>query len=262
MLRRRLSDNLAAAALAIAAGIALPATVAFCAGSAAPPSNSNATQSDSAADPPEGGAGARGNGVHGGGFHGNAGGGPHGGEPHGGGVPGGGFRGGPVPGGVAHGGLHGRFNGAGFRGWWWGPGWFGLDLYLAALPSYYEAYVWDGVPYYYVNGDYWVWNGDVGEYEQVQPPAQIATAAPDEVPNEGLRLFVYPKNGQTAQQQSKDEAECSHWASGQTGYIPPASVAGQSGGAANEKSGASPARRQDYLRADSACLEGRGYSVE
>lgn len=228
-----------------------------------PPSNSNATQSDPPADPPGGGAGARGGAVHGGGFHGNAAGGLRSGGPRGGGAPGGGFRrGGPVPGGVAHGGLYGRFNGAGFRGWWWGPGWFGLDLYLAALPWYYDAYIWDGVPYYYVNGDYWVWNGDVGEYEQVQPPAQIAAAGPGEAPNAGLRLFVYPKNGQTAQQQSKDEAECSHWASGQTGYTPPASEAGQSAGAATENSGAAAAQRQDYLRADSACLEGRGYSVE
>lgn len=163
---------------------------------------------------------------------------------------------------MMHGSPRGRYNGAGFRGWWWGPGWFGLDLYLAALPWYDEAYIWDGVPYYYVNGDYWVWNGDAGEYEQVQPPPQIAAQGPGEAPNEGPRLFVYPKNGQTAQQQSKDESECSHWASGQTGYTPPGTAAGQSSGSVNPNSGAASAQRQGYLRAESACLEGRGYSVD
>lgn len=226
-----------------------------------PLSDSDATQSEAAVDPPGGGgAGAHGGGSHGGAFQGTAAGGGHVGPSHGGGAVGG-SRSAPIPRGPT-GDLHHHYNGGGFRGGWWGPGWFGLDLYLATLPWYYEAYEWDGVPYYYVNGNYWVWNGDVGEYEQVQPPAPLATEGPGEAPNQALRLFVYPKNGQSAQQQSKDEAECSQWASGQTSYAPSAHEGRQSGGAAVQNSEAASAQRQDYLRAESACLEARGYSVE
>lgn len=193
-----------------------------------------------------GGGGFRGGGAPGGGFHGGGGG---GGGSRGGAV--GGFRGGPF-----RGGFHGGYHGGGFPGWWWGPGWFGLDVYLAALPWYYETYWWGDVPYYYLNGDYYVWNGDVGAYEQVQPPAQIAAQGPAQAPGAGNRVFVYPKNGQTAQQQAKDESECSSWAGSQTGYTP------ATGTAANESGSATLAKRQDFLRAEAACLEGRGYSIE
>ena len=224
-----------------------------------------------AADPPGGGGAG---GSRGGGFHGSGG---VRGAPSGGGFRGGGFPRGSVPGGVARGvphgvprgiprgvphggtvpgGFRGRFYGHGYPGWWWGPGWLGLDLYLASLPWYYQTYVWDDVPYYYVNGDYYVWNGDADEYEQVQPPSQIEEQGPGQAPAADARLFVYPKNGQTAQQQAQDEGQCSSWASNQTGYTPPAA-----GTAASADSGATPAKRQDYLRAYGACLEARGYSV-
>jgi len=222
-----------------------------------------APQDAAAADPPPGG--------HGGGGGGSRGGSSPGGGFHGGGAPGGGARGGSVggfrggsvggfPGGAAGGfrggPFRGGFYGRGFPGWWWGPEWFGLDLYLATLPWYYETYWWDGIPYYYVNGDYYVWNGDAEAYEQLQPPAEIAEQGPGQAPQAGNRVFAYPKNGQTAQQQAKDESECSSWASSQSGYAP------ATGTAANENSGAAAAKRQDYRRAEAACLEGRGYTVE
>jgi hypothetical protein len=200
---------------------------------------------------------ARGGGF-GGGFHGGFTGSFHGGGFHGGALHGGGFRGGGFRGGAFHDGFRGRFYGAGFPGWWWGPGWFGLGFYLATLPAYYETYWWDNVPYYYVNNDYYAWNGDVGEYEQVQPPPQIAQQGPGPAPAAGDSLFVYPKNGQTEQQQASDENQCSTWASGQTDYVPaPAASA-----AANDSGGAALAKRQNFVRADGACLEARGYSVE
>lgn len=191
-------------------------------------------------------------GGFGGGTHGGFAGGFHGGGFHGGGFHGGGFHGGGF-----HGrGFHGGFYGVGFPGWWWGPGWVGLDLYLATLPWGYETYWWDNVPYYYVNGDYYAWNGDAGEYQQVQPPSQIAEHGPGQAPAAANSLFVYPKNGQTEQQRASDESQCSRWASSQTGHIP----APGTGAAGNENGGA--AESQDYLRADGACLEARGYSVE
>jgi opacity protein-like surface antigen len=67
-------------------------------------------------------------------------------------------------------------------------------------------------------------------------------------------LYIYPKNGQSPQQQSTDRYECHSWAQGQTGYDPTEPPAGAS---PSEQA----SRRADYRRAMSACLEGRGYSV-
>jgi hypothetical protein len=176
---------------------------------------------------------------------GGVGGGSHGGGFHGGGFHGGGFHGGRFYGGGFHRGFYGHFHGPGFPGWWWGSGWYGLDLYLATLPLGYVTYWSDNVPYYYADGDYYAWNGDVGEYEQVQPPAQIAEQGPEQTPAQGNSLYVYPENGQTPQQQANDEYQCSNWAHSQTAYT-----------------GASGAAAQGYLRADAVCLQERGYSVD
>jgi hypothetical protein len=119
-------------------------------------------------------------------------------------------------------------------------------------------------------------------------------------------VFVYPKNGQSAQQQQRDEGECHTWAVGQTGFNPATASGGQAteggvvrGGARGAATGAvigaiagnagtgaaagaaggaliggmrrrDAQRQQDsaraagqneYLRAFTACLEARGYSV-
>ena len=67
-------------------------------------------------------------------------------------------------------------------------------------------------------------------------------------------LLIYPKNGQSQEQQSADRYSCHTWAQGQTGFDP-----------TEPNSAASPSqlasRRSDYRRAMSACLEARGYSV-
>jgi hypothetical protein len=52
---------------------------------------------------------------------------------------------------------------------------------------------------------------------------------------------MYPKNGQSAEQQAQDKAECQQWAAQQAGQV-----------AQNSS---------DYQRAMTACVEGRGYSA-
>jgi hypothetical protein len=162
----------------------------------------------------------------------------------------GGWRGG-------HGGWHGGF---GWRGGFWGPwgwGWggLGLGLYFATLPYYYSTYWWGGVPYYYADNTYYRWNGVVGQYETVAPPAGIQNQAA--APGAGAQgagasdLIAYPKNGQTEEQLGKDKFECHRWAVGQTGFDP-----------TQPAGGAAPGNRSNYLRAQAACLEGRGYSVK
>jgi hypothetical protein len=164
----------------------------------------------------------------------------------------GGYRGGY--GYRGYGGYYGRGYGWGGYGWggygWWGwPG----GLFLATLPLYYSTLWWDGVPYYYAYDNYYTWDGTSGGYVAVTPPPQIAGQAgvpsapqgsygppPGSAPGGG-DLFAYPKSGQSAEQQARDRQECRDWAAAQ--------------------SGAAPGNRGDNLRAQTACLEARGYSV-
>ncbi|HEY4972094.1 MAG TPA: hypothetical protein VII41_00720, partial [Steroidobacteraceae bacterium] len=74
--------------------------------------------------------------------------------------------------------------------------------------------------------------------------ADTASGAPANrhpVNNDGL--YAYPKNGQGDEQQATDRMECGQWAGSQTGSD------GAAGGL-------------DYRRALTACLQGRGYSVD
>jgi hypothetical protein len=266
-----------------------------------------------------GGGGGHGGGFAGGGFGGHAGFAARG---FGGGFAGRGFagrgfpggRGGYGRGGYGRGGYgrgygrygYGRYGGFGYGGWGWGAG-LGLGLWLSVLPWDYETLWWDGLPYYYADNDYYTWDPQVDEYQQVQPPPQIAQQAAEQPPAP-TELFAYPKNGQSEQQQATDKVQCRAWARGQSGYNPadaasvtappgatpptntlstadtPVNAASPASGtystagatpagtaaptiAANDGAGADPpasalfAKRNAYLRAEVACLTGRGYSV-
>jgi hypothetical protein len=191
-----------------------------------------------------GGGGGGGSGHGGGGFGGG----------HGGGYGGGGGRGGFGHRGFGrHGFGYGRFGYGGF-GFYDGFDLLGYGLFFDALPLYYSTYWWGGVPYYYANDNFYQWNGSAGQYQTVQAPQGLASQVATQG-SENLNLFAYPKNGQTTEQQSTDRVECQQWATGQTGVdSPPA------GSTTGIKLPA--AKRQDYLRAQAACLQGRGYSVQ
>ena len=194
-----------------------------------------------------GGGGGHGGGGGGGGGHaGGGGGGGHGGGYHGGGGHYGGRYGG------RYGGWRGGYGYGGFYGGW------GYGLFLASLPLYYDTYWWDGVPYYYADDVYYQWNGDAAEYQTVQPPAGLVDQVKTQAP--AVReLFMYPKAGQTTEQQAHDRAECHLWAVTEAGFDPTSPP----NPSANPSAGSdSASKRTDYLRADRACLEGRNYSVE
>jgi hypothetical protein len=213
--------------------------------------------------------GGGGGGGHGGGG-GRAGGGAHAvaGGHYGGGYAGG-YRGGYAGGyrgGYGYGGYRGGYGYGGWRGgygwrggwgccgWGWGWGGLGLGLYFASLPLYYDTYYWGGVPYYYADNTYYIYDPSQKQYETVAPPQgiedQAATANGGTAGGAPPDIIAYPKNGQSADQQAKDKFECHQWATGQTGFDP------------TQGSSAAPAnKRNDYMRAQAACLEGRGYSV-
>jgi hypothetical protein len=75
---------------------------------------------------------------------------------------------------------------------------------------------------------------------QAPPAAAAPPPAPPQPPAQAAGIFIYPKNGQSPQQQAADQQQCSDWATQQ---------------AHGTTSG------PDYRRAMAACLDGRGYSV-
>jgi hypothetical protein len=164
-----------------------------------------------------------------------------------------------LSGGGRFGGSSGRFYGGGYGGGWrgyrggWGRyGWgfgagLGLGLYFSTLPLYYSTYWWGGIPYYYADDTFYTWDGSAGEYQTIDPPPEVEQQAQSQASSE---LIAYPKNGQSDQQQAKDKSECRQWALTQSGYDP-------AGAAATAAS-----NRGNYLRAQAACLDARGYSVQ
>ena len=132
-----------------------------------------------------------------------------------------------------------------------------IGVFIPFLPPFYTPFWWYGVLYYYANDTYYLWDDTQQEYEVVPPPegvdASDATATPT-----SDRLFVYPKSGQSSDQQAKDQYECHQWAVQQSGYDP--TIPGATGTSA-PSGPADAAKRSDYLRAKMSCLVGRGYSV-
>jgi hypothetical protein len=111
------------------------------------------------------------------------------------------------------------------------------------------------VSYWYLNGIYYRQLRDSSGYEVVAAPVAGSPAgnplnaapAPD-------KLFVYPRNGQSAEAQASDEYECHRWAVTQSGFDPTAT--------ATANGGSDTSKRSDYGRAQAACLDGRGYTVK
>jgi hypothetical protein len=150
-----------------------------------------------------------------------------------------------------------------YGGIWYAPGPYGfivtrppVGLFISVLPPFYTTVWFGGVPYYYADNVYYQWQPDANGYAVVDPPpgADQPGAPPGAAPPaEGF--YIYPKNGQTQEQQAADQYECHSWAKTQTGFDPTQ----QGGGVAPGDTGS---RREQYQRAMTACLEARGYSVK
>ena len=147
-----------------------------------------------------------------------------------------------------------------------GPGWVVIGppvgVFVPILPVGYTTVYFGGVPYYYANDAYYQWVPTENQYEVVAPPGDESAAQmqppPEAAPppaQAGDDFFVYPKNGQSDDQQAQDKFECHKWASQQSGFDPTLS-----GGGVPPEQNASA--RSSYNRAMIACLDGRGYSVK
>jgi hypothetical protein len=128
---------------------------------------------------------------------------------------------------------------------------FGIGL--AYLPPFYTTVWFGGVPYYYADDTYYLWRPERREYVVSRPPSDSGEVHADSGGSDDV--FVYPKNGQSAEQQSTDRYECHSWAVQQTGFDPT-----RPHGNVDESDAES--KRTDYRRAEGACLEARGYSVK
>jgi hypothetical protein len=174
-----------------------------------------------------------------------------------------GHYGGAYP--YAHGYSTGAYWGGGYwRGGYWPRAYYGLGFswFLPVLPLAYATYWWGGVPYYYANDVYYTYDPNYQGYVATDPPPAADSsgsgaaqsdvgAAPSDAPTDAAQggpidgapaqIFMYPKNGQSADQQAKDKAECQQWATSQAGSV--------------------AQNASNFNRAMVACVEGRGYSA-
>jgi len=86
------------------------------------------------------------------------------------------------------------------------------------------------------------------------PPPEASQAPPSTSQGAGGRMFIYPRQSQSEEQQNKDFDACHTWAVSQTGFDPAKPPAGAPDAQTIQKS-------SDYLRAISACFDARGYTL-
>lgn len=129
-----------------------------------------------------------------------------------------------------------------------------IGVFVPILPPFYSTVWYGGSRYFFADDTYYLWRDQQRSYEVVDPPEQTASTASTASSNSD-DIFMYPKDGQSKDQQAKDRYECHSWAKDETQFDP--TIPG--GGVADVQNAS---KRADYRRAMTACLEGRGYSVK
>jgi hypothetical protein len=129
-----------------------------------------------------------------------------------------------------------------------------IGLTIGFLPSVYTTYWYGGYPYYYANSVYYTRRPDYGDYMVTTPPSGVPDRVEESVTSDGQDFFMYPREGQSEEEQARDRYECHRWSVDETGFDPSQP---SSGGSSDDLA----ARRSDYVRAITACLDARGYTV-
>lgn len=134
-------------------------------------------------------------------------------------------------------------------------------IVVSVLPPYYSMVWIGGIPYYYADNVYYSWQPDQNGYVVVGAPddadSSAAPPASDAAPPDPMAqsdLIIYPKNGQSKDQQAADEYECHSWARSQSGFDPTEPNGGLTPDDADRG-------HSNYDRAMAACLQGREYQV-
>lgn len=129
-----------------------------------------------------------------------------------------------------------------------------LGLTIGFLPSAYTTLWYGSAPYYYANSVYYTRRPYYDDYVVTAPPTGAPDRVEESVTSAGEDFFMYPREGQSEEQQARDRYECHRWSVEETGFDPT-----QPGAEGSSDQLAS--RRSDYVRAISACLDARGYTV-
>jgi hypothetical protein len=145
-----------------------------------------------------------------------------------------------------------------YDGTWYSPGPSGYlvvrppyGVVVGDLPAFATVLTIGAASYWYANGIYYRGLPGGGGYEVVPAPVSASAALPV-----SDKLYIYPRNGQSADTQASDEYECHRWAVTQSGFDPTANAT------ASNTAPIDVSKRGDYGRAQAACLDGRGYTVK
>ena len=124
-----------------------------------------------------------------------------------------------------------------------------IGAVISVLPIGFIEFYIGGITYYYVNETYYIWDDARLAYVVVQKPDGADSAITEATQG---RLFAYPKQGQSEEQQARDRYECHRWAVRESRVDP----------TMDDEGDISKRDRDNYRRALAACLEGRGYAVK
>lgn len=140
-------------------------------------------------------------------------------------------------------GIYYRYSNYGYK-----PVYHRVGLTVSRLPHGYRTFIVRDYPYYYAGRHYYIHDHFRNVYVRVDDPFQYDDDAYEHTSelSEYKEIFVYPNEGQDEEQAREDKYECHVWAVEQTGFDP---------------SLGKPGNNEDYGRAQAACLEGRGYTV-
>lgn len=120
-------------------------------------------------------------------------------------------------------------------------------LFVTTLPGSYNSFWYGGSRYYYVDHTYYLYEPERRGYVVTRSPYGDDEEQGDT--EYGEDLYIYPAQGQSEQKQADDRYECHRWAANETKYDP-------------VEDDYNAEDRKDYLRAMTACLTGRGYTVK
>lgn len=122
-------------------------------------------------------------------------------------------------------------------------------LFVSYLPSYHTSFWFGGMRYFHADSTYYLYEPARHGYVVARSPYGDGPDGDEAEPeDQDEDLYVYPAQGQSEQQQADDRYECHRWSVQESGYDP-------------IDSDYDADMRAGYLRALTACLTGRGYSV-
>jgi hypothetical protein len=124
-----------------------------------------------------------------------------------------------------------------------------IGAHVRTLPRGYVSFAIGPRSYFYVNSTFFLWDDASRDYVVVEEPAEASSRLDAaQAPTDSPSLFVYPNQGQDQALTQRDRYDCHLWAADQSGYDP-------------TYSNQNASLQNDYRRAMTACLEGRGYTV-